>query len=130
MKKSNLAKISGLGLLMVSIIAAVAAYQILEADHRSTKVTFAACEQAGGQIWRVDLFDPDVCPTCAEYADCLEEHPQAEDIRQVCPSTIPCGECMEANFPYPDRCPGDREVIGQISDAATWFLCCEVDGSG
>ena len=176
------------------------------------QMTFAECEAAGGEAWRVDLFDPDICPSCAAYvacarevndysevcpecygpcqecqegyslhescpacygpcqacqndhlnefesdeeryrscpacktcADCREaleekrascppcvsceackeENRRYEDIRELCPEVASCSECMERNFPYPDGCPGGREKIGEISDAAIWFQCC------
>lgn len=91
----------------------------------SRKLTFAECEKAGGKAWAVDIYHPDICPACAEYAACVEKNTGASDLRQVCPQVIPCSECMERNFPYPDRCPDGLQKIGEISDAEIWFQCCK-----
>lgn len=88
----------------------------------SRRITFAQCEAAGGEAWRVDLYDEEICPACAEYEACrLENNEDAE----ACPQDSACSECMERNFPYPDKCPGGRQKIGEISDAAIWFQCCK-----
>jgi hypothetical protein len=83
------------------------------------QLTFIECEEAGGEAWRVDLYHPDICPACVEYRVC--ELDKGVD----CPQVIACTECMKDNFPYPGRCPGGREKIGEISDAAIWFQCCK-----
>jgi len=64
------------------------------------------------------------CPPCVSCEACKEENRRYTDIREVCPQVVACGECMEVNFPYPDACPGGREKVGEISDAAIWFQCC------
>jgi hypothetical protein len=179
---------------------------------RARRMTFAECEEAGGEAWRVDLYHPDICPSCAVYEACAREVNDLRDvcpecygpcqecqerysvqescpacygpcqdcqneylhvfeseegryrlcpackacdvcreeveanrvacplcvscetcreenrrytaIREVCPQVVACGACMERNFRYPDMCPGGREKLGEISDAAIWFLCC------
>ena len=91
----------------------------------SRKITFEECAKAGGVTWRVDLYHPDICSSCAEYQACKAENKGSPDIREVCPQVIACTECLESNFPYPNNCPAGREKIGEISDAATWFQCCK-----
>lgn len=94
---------------------------------RPRQLTFAQCEQAGGTAWRVDLYDPEICPDCAALAACEAQHSDRQaypDLREVCPQMSACADCMEANFPYPKACPGGMEKLGEISDAAIWFLCC------
>ena len=99
-------------------------YLKLKSDsHR--KVTFEECEKAGGKAWAVDIYYPDICPACAESEACEEKNRGASDIREACPQVIPCAECMEHNFPYPDRCPDGLQKIGEISDAQIWFQCCK-----
>jgi hypothetical protein len=112
-----------IGVLMVSIGFTV--YYLKLKSDGSRKLTFAECEKAGGKAWAVDIYDPDICPACAEYAVCAEKNTDASDLRQVCPQVIPCSACMERNFPYPDRCPDGLQKIGEISDAAIWFQCCK-----
>lgn len=179
----------------------------------SRKITFEECTNAGGVVWAVDLYHPDICPSCAEYRACEMEYndfrevcpecygacqecqdqysveescpecyglcqacenkylndfeseeeryalcPECKacetcreqinikrstcapciscnrckeknkkywDIGEVCPQVIPCAECMDTNFPYPDTCPEGRGKIGEIWDAAIWFQCCK-----
>lgn len=91
----------------------------------SRKLTFEECEKAGGEAWLVDIYDPAICSSCAEYQACAEANPGSSDIREVCPQVMACTECMDANFPYSDTCPDGRAKIGEISDAATWFQCCK-----
>ena len=91
----------------------------------SRKMTFEACTHAGGEAWLSNPYDPEICPACAEYLACEEEHKDAADIREVCPQVMACTECMDENFPYSDKCPNGKEKIGEISDAATWFQCCK-----
>jgi hypothetical protein len=99
-------------------------YLKLEAD-RSRKITFEECEKAGGTAWLVNLYHPDICPACAELRACEEKNKDAADIRDACPQVIPCTQCLDQNFPYPDRCPDGLQKIGEISDAAIWFQCCK-----
>ena len=110
------------GVLVVSIGFTV--YYLKLKSDSSRKLTFTECEKAGGTAWAVELHDPDICPACAEYTACEEKNRGASDIRKVCPRAIACAECMERNFPYPDRCPDGLQKIGEISDAAIWFQCC------
>jgi hypothetical protein len=198
----------GIGLLVIAFGLAIFYLR----PERFRRLTFAECGKAGGVSWPVDLYDPDICPACAEFRlceseyndfsqvcpecygacqECQEQYSVAEscpecygpcqecenkylnefeseeerfslcpvcqeceicredinlkkincpaciscneckeankrtaDIGDVCPQVDPCTECMNANFPYPDRCPDGREKIGEISDAATWFQCC------
>jgi hypothetical protein len=93
--------------------------------YSARKITFEACERAGGVAWLVDLDHPDICSFCAEYRACEAENIGASDIRDVCPQVVACTECLVSNFPYPNRCPDGREKIGEISDAAIWFQCCK-----
>jgi len=91
----------------------------------SRKITFEECEKAGGTAWLVDLYHQDICPACAEYRACEEKNRGVSDIREACPHVLPCTECLNRNSPYPDRCPGGLQKIGEISDAAIWFQCCK-----
>jgi hypothetical protein len=105
-------------------ILAVGLAVLLLRTEGSRKLTFGQCEAAGGEVWRVDYYDPEICPACAEYAACAQTNEGAAKIGELCPQTAACAACMQDNFPYPDRCPGGRTKIGEISDAATWFQCC------
>jgi hypothetical protein len=91
----------------------------------SRTITFAECTNAGGVAWRVDLYHPDICPSCAEYQACREKSSGDAEIADACPQINACSECRQSNFPYPDRCPAGKEKIGTISDAAIWFQCCK-----
>ena len=90
----------------------------------SREITFEECTTAGGVAWRVDLYHPDICSSCAEYQACEEKNKGASDLRDACPQVVACTECMASNFPYPDKCPDGRKKIGEISDAEIWFQCC------
>jgi hypothetical protein len=89
---------------------------------RPRKLTFAECEKSGGTAWVVDIYHPEICPACVEYQACAAKYDYSQEN---CPQLIPCSECMQDQFPYPDKCPGGKEKIGEISDAAIWFLCCK-----
>ena len=91
----------------------------------SRKLTFEECQNAGGAAWVVDLYHPDICPSCAEYFACEQENSGAPDIREVCPQAFACTDCLSKNFPYPNKCPDGKKKIGEISDAETWFQCCK-----
>jgi hypothetical protein len=68
----------------------------------SPSMTFAECEAAGGEAWRVDVFDPDICPSCAAYEACARE---VNDLRDVCPDCYgPCEECQE-EYSLHESCP-------------------------
>lgn len=112
-----------IGFLVVGIGFTIS-YLKLKSDS-SRKLTFEECEKAGGKAWAVDIHHPDICPACAEYGACEQENRGASDIRTACPQVMPCAECMDRNFPYPDRCPDGLQKIGEISDAAIWFQCCK-----
>lgn len=118
--KKQIILLLGVGLLLAGI-----GYTIfyLKVDS-SREITFDQCRIAGGVAWRVDLYDPDICSSCAEYQACAAENKGASDIREVCPQVNACTQCVAKNFPYPDRCPDGKEKIGEISDAAIWFQCC------
>lgn len=88
------------------------------------KITFAECESIGGEPWLVNLYHPDICPQCTNYFDCLEKKENAGNTNMVCYAEEDCGQCIEKNFPYPEKCPGGQEKLAEISDAAIWFLCC------
>ena len=94
-------------------------------SNSSRKITFEECVNAGGMAWHVDLYHPDICSSCAEFRVCEENNKGFSDIRDVCPQVTACTECMERNFPYPDRCTDGKKKIGEISDAAIWFQCCK-----
>jgi|SRR3989338_252996 len=85
------------------------------------KMTFAKCEKIGGTLWRVDVFHPDICPTCESCYECGGDSYNFTN----CPNCDTCFECMKQNFPYSDKCPGGQKKIAEISDAATWFQCCK-----
>jgi hypothetical protein len=108
----------GIGILALGIV--LAFYFVV--TERERQVTFEECENVGGTAWLVDLYDPDICPACAEFRAC-EANSNGDPA--ACPQLGACTACMEANFPYPDRCPDGREKIGEISDAAIWFQCCK-----
>jgi len=109
-----------IGVLVLAIGLAIAYVD----QSRSRKVTFRQCENAGGVAWAVNLHHPDICAVCAEVRACEDEHRGSADVREACPQAVACSTCMEANFPYPKTCPDGREKVGEISDAAIWFLCC------
>lgn len=83
------------------------------------RLTFAECAERGGEAWRADPFHPEICPDCQSYVACITDSGNPD-----CAPNQACAECLEVNFPYPDRCPGQAEKLGEISDAAIWFLCC------
>jgi hypothetical protein len=119
MKKRSILLL-GLGFLVVGIGITILALR----SNSSRKITFEECVNAGGTAWRVDLYHPDICSSCAEFQACREDNKGVADLRDVCPQVAACTECMERNFPYPDSCPDGSEKIGEISDAAIWFSCC------
>jgi hypothetical protein len=66
------------------------------------QMTFEACAEAGGEAWRVDLFHPDICPSCAGYEACAREH---NDYSDVCPECYgPCQACQDRYSLY-EECP-------------------------
>lgn len=65
------------------------------------------------------------CPPCIACNACKEENKKYDDIRNVCPDIIPCSACIEETGRYPDKCPEGKTRLGNISDAAIWFLCCK-----
>lgn len=65
------------------------------------------------------------CQPCIECEQCKEANKKYEDIQEVCPEIFPCMDCMEEMGLYPDKCPGGMAKIGNISDAAMWFMCCK-----
>jgi hypothetical protein len=94
----------------------------------SRKMTFAECEAIGGEPWRVDHFHPDICPACAEYAECqaaYDADDRAGNLAEACPQGKACAACMQRTDFYPDTCPGGRTKVGEITDAAIWFQCCK-----
>jgi hypothetical protein len=118
--KKTIILLLAIGLLAVGIGFAIF---YLRSDG-SREITFEECTNAGGVAWRVDLDDPDICASCADYRTCEAQNQGVSDIREVCPQVNACTECVAKNFPYPDRCPHGKEKIGEISDAAIWFQCC------
>jgi len=89
------------------------------------QLTFSECEEIGGEAWVVNLYESDICPDCKDFYDCLKNHSNQKNIDEACPQNKNCSKCVGENFPYPDKCPGEKEKLGEISDAATWFLCCK-----
>jgi hypothetical protein len=87
-------------------------------DNNSRKITFNECEKAGGEAWLVDLSHPDICPECGGQQ-------MNADEKVIGSLSISCTECLQNNFPYPDKCPDGKEKIGEITDAAIWFQCCK-----
>lgn len=94
-------------------------------SNSTRKMTFEECSNAGGVAWRVDLYDPDICSSCAEYQACREQNEGGSDIREACPQVVACEKCLERNSPYPNKCPDGKDKIGEISDAEIWFQCCQ-----
>jgi len=121
MKKKQILLLLGMGLLALAIGITCVYLKF----NSSREITFEECANAGGLAWRVDLYHPDICSSCADYQTCEEENKGVSDIRDVCPQGVACTECLERNFPYPDTCPEGREKVGEISDAAIWFQCCK-----
>lgn len=112
-------------ILILSIVVVAIGLVIAYVERfRASRLTFAQCADAGGMAWAVDLYHPDVCAACAEVRACEEERRGAADQPAACPQAVACAACLEANFPYPKTCPDGREKVGEISDAAIWFLCC------
>lgn len=93
--------------------------------NKSKSLTFDECESNGGYALLVDLSNPEYCPECVEYYDCYEKYQNVYNLEKFCPSLKDCEKCMENNFPYPQACPDQNEKIGDISDAAIWFICCK-----
>jgi hypothetical protein len=120
--KKRILFILGAGLLVLSLGLLL---DFVISDH-TYWLTFEDCQKAGGEAWLVDLYHPDICPACTALRACETLHPEVpyEKLAEVCPQVTSCGECMQANFPYPDTCPGGAEKIGEISDAAIWWQCC------
>jgi hypothetical protein len=112
-----------IGFLAVSVGFTLSYLKLKSDSHR--KISFEECEKAGGTAWAVDLYDPDICPACAEYRACEQENQGASNIHEVCPQVNPCNGCVVQNFPYPDRCPDGLQKIGEIFDAEIWFQCCQ-----
>jgi hypothetical protein len=94
-------------------------------SHGARKMTFEECTNAGGVAWRVDLYDPEICSSCAAYQACQEQNTGRSDIREACPQVVACVKCLEKNSPYPNTCPGGKDKMGEISDAEIWFQCCQ-----
>ena len=120
MKKRTLLYV-GIGLLILGVGIVIFSLKF----NPSRKMTFEACTLAGGEAWRVDPYDPEICPVCVEYLACEEQNKGVADIREVCPQVMACAEWMDDNFPYSDTCPNGKQKIGEISDAAIWLQCCK-----
>jgi hypothetical protein len=66
------------------------------------QLTFEECENAGGVAWLVDLYHPDICPSCAEFRACEEQY---NDYRGTCPDCYgPCQECQD-QYSLEQSCP-------------------------
>jgi hypothetical protein len=82
----------------------------------SRQISYKECENAGGVIWLVDLYHPDICPACAEYRACEMAY---NDYREVCPECYgPCQECQE-QYSLEDSCP---ECYGPCQACANQYL--------
>jgi len=85
------------------------------------RMTFAECEEIGGIVWEVNVFHPDICPTCKS---CYECGANSQNFTN-CLNCDTCFECMKENSPYSDKCPGGMKKIAEITDAAIRFQCCK-----
>lgn len=111
MTKRHLAVLVGLGLLIL-----IASSTIYIWQNKSQTITLAECERVGGVVWRVDLFHPDICPSCAEYRACEIDY---NDYRNVCPECYgACQECQESYSLY-ESCP---ECYGPCQDCQNEYL--------
>ena len=98
MTKRRIVFISVLGILTLTLILMAVCIR----QNESQEMTFAECEQMGGVAWRVDLYNPEICPSCAEYRECEIEY---TDYSGVCPECYgACQECEDQYFLY-DSCP-------------------------
>ena len=118
--KKRISLLLGIGCLAIAIGITIFYFS----HERSRKVTFQQCTDSGGVAWTVNLYHVDICPACDEYLACERDSQGASNIHDECPQVLACNECVLANWPYPDTCPDGREKVGEISDAAIWFLCC------
>ena len=66
MTKRRIAIFSGLSFLVLAVIFTT----IYIRQNKSQEITFAECEEMGGVAWRVDLYHPEICSSCAEYLEC------------------------------------------------------------
>ena len=65
-------------------------------------ITFADCEKTGGVIWQVDLYHPDICPSCADFRACENKY---NDLGEECPECYgPCQVCQE-EYALTESCP-------------------------
>jgi len=103
------------------IIIVVITVFIWQHQNQSKKLTFSQCEEIGGTTWRVDVFHPEICPTCKTCYNCGED---SQDFTN-CPNCESCFTCMEENQPYSEKCLDGMKKIAEISDAAIWFQCCK-----
>ncbi len=116
-----------INILIVTIIITISIGLIflLITTSSSRKITFDECANAGGEVWLIDLYHPDICPECVSYQNCLEENSGQTNLSELCPQVAACSECISNNHPYPDKCPDGKHKIGEISDASIWFQCCK-----
>ena len=98
MSKKLIGVISVLGILALALAGMITRIR----QSRPPEMTFAACEQMGGAAWMVDLYHPDICPSCAEYRECEVEY---NDYSDVCPDCAgPCQEC-QGEYSLLESCP-------------------------
>ncbi|MFC2154428.1 hypothetical protein ACFLRC_02975 [Candidatus Altiarchaeota archaeon] len=74
----------------------------LENQPQPKRITFAECEEIGGTAWNVDVFHPDICPSCTEYQKCEAKY---NDYSNICPGCgKPCEDCQNKYSLY-ESCP-------------------------
>ena len=101
-----------------------AEYRECEAEYSDYSDVCPECEVCNTcrEELNVDIMS---CPACVSCDECKEENRKTTLISDVCPQFYSCNECMERNGPFPDKCPDGKRNVGQITDAATWFQCCQ-----
>ncbi len=98
MLKKRIAIFSGIGILVIAVIFTA----ISKRQNNSQKITFAECEILGGTAWLVDLYHPEICPSCAEYRVCENQY---NDYSDVCPDCYgPCQTCQD-QYSLFESCP-------------------------
>lgn len=111
-KRESYILITGL-IILITLILAIAIYA---RQNRSRPITFAECEEIGGVAWRVDLYHPDICSSCAEYRECEALY---NDYRDLCPDCYgPCQECQDGYSLY-ESCP---ECYGPCQNCQNKYL--------
>ncbi|MCJ7623238.1 MAG: hypothetical protein MUO76_07025 [Anaerolineaceae bacterium] len=88
----------GIAILILFALSTV----ILIQQNKPEKVTFEECEELGGVAWQVDLYHPDICPSCAEYRECENEY---NDYSDVCPDCYDACPACQSSFSLYESCP-------------------------